>query len=319
MWLLAGQALVDWLRSFATNNQPGSRSHKLLQLYTLGLVIYSVLPLDLTIRLGELYDKYKQGRMVLVPLAYNYDSLPDLIYNLLVDALVFVPVGMLAVRGIFQELPARRSVIRAVAIGGLLALGIELAQLIVYSRVSDVTDLIICTLGVGLGAWLVQYWQPGSSAVRRPVGQQIFKPRFALWAAVVVGYTLVVIAVFWFPFDFRAESDFAKPRLARFFEVPFKWMYRGSEFKAIREFLRKTLFFGGLGAVWVQLVWQLQVPPVIRRLFLAAGMVYCVALAIGIELGQVILPSHTPDFTDVLLCTLGAGLGIMLGNFVRKP
>jgi glycopeptide antibiotics resistance protein len=281
-------------------------------------VIYSILPLDLTISVGELYDKYKMGRMVLVPLSYGYGSFADLIYNVVVDLLVFVPVGMLAARGVFQELPSLRSVAEAVAIGALLVVGIELVQLIIYSRISDVTDLVTCTTGVGLGAWLAHRLQPAAAQTILSNRHQIAGPRLILWTVSVLIYTVILIAVFWFPFDFQIDSDFAEPRLAQFFDVPFRRMYRGSEFKAIREFLRKTLLFGVLGALWVPLAAQLNVPQMIRRLFMAGALLYCVALATGIELGQVILPSHSPDFTDVLLCALGAGSGMLLAHYVRR-
>ncbi|MDH3719803.1 MAG: VanZ family protein, partial [Planctomycetota bacterium] len=318
LWIVVGQAVVNWVRSFTTNRHVQGRVHKLLQLYAFGLVIYSILPLDLTISVGELYDKYKMGRMVLVPLSYGYDSFATLIYNVVVDLLVFVPVGMLAARGVFQELRFLRSVAEAVAIGALLVVGIELAQLIVYSRVSDVTDLATCTTGVGVGAWLAHRLQPAATQTILPTRQQIAGPQLTLWTVLVLVYTLILIAVFWFPFDFHVDSDFAQPRLAQFFDVPFRRMYRGSEFKAITEFLRKTLLFGVLGALWVPLAAQLNVPPIIRRLFLAGALLYCVALAAGIELGQVILPSHSPDFTDVVLCVLGAGSGMLLANYVRR-
>jgi glycopeptide antibiotics resistance protein len=318
LWILVGQAVVDWVRSFTTDRRVQSRVHKLLQLYTFGLVIYSILPLDLTISVGELYDKYKMGRMVLVPLTYDYGSYPLMIYNVLVDLLVFVPVGMLAARGLFQELPSLRSVAEAIAIGALLVVGIELAQLIVYSRISDVTDLVTCTTGVSVGAWLAHRLQPTAPHMVLPSRHQIAGARLILWTVLVLVYTAILIAVFWFPFDFHVDSDFAEPRLAQFFDVPFRRMYRGTEFKAIRQFLRKTLMFGVLGALWVPLAAHLNVTHVMRRLFLAGALLYCVILATGIEMGQVFLPSHSPDFTDVLLCTLGAGSGMLLANFVRR-
>ena len=51
------------------------------------------LPLDLTISVTELYHKYRDGQILLVPFSYHYASLSDLVYQFLGDITSFVPVG----------------------------------------------------------------------------------------------------------------------------------------------------------------------------------------------------------------------------------
>lgn len=76
-----------------------------------------------------------------------------LLINVLGNTLVFVPFG-LALTGVLPRGRAAQTIWR-VALGGfLLSLTIELAQLTIPSRATDVDDLIFNTLGAIIGALL---------------------------------------------------------------------------------------------------------------------------------------------------------------------
>jgi glycopeptide antibiotics resistance protein len=77
------------------------------------------------------------------------------------------------------------------------------------------------------------------------------------------------------------------------------------------------LFFAPLGLILSQAAAQFADWRV-RRFLLAVLFAASVALAMAIELGQLFLPTHYPDFTDVLLCAAGAGLGMALGSRILK-
>ncbi len=99
----------------------------MLQAYTAGLILYSLLPLDLTLRPGELVHKFRAGRIQIVPFA---DLRFDLgtCYELLRDVIVFVPVGM-ALAGVRHlGATARRSWGGAVVAGFLLVGALELRR-----------------------------------------------------------------------------------------------------------------------------------------------------------------------------------------------
>lgn len=95
LWLLVGQQLADWLRTYSLDLRPRSRLTLLLQLYLLGFILFAVMPLDLTISLTELYDKYQDGRVVLIPFSYPYASAAGVVYQFFADIVLFVPVGAL--------------------------------------------------------------------------------------------------------------------------------------------------------------------------------------------------------------------------------
>ena len=329
LWITAGQAIVGWARSFfspaistgsrhAANSAAESRLHKLMQLYAVGLIAYNLMPLDLTLSIGELHAKFKHGKVVLVPFGFKYSSYYDLVYNVIIDTIVFIPVGALAAKGFLRERPTLRPVLQSVAWGAALVVGIEAAQLFVFSRVTDSTDLLTCTAGIAIGAWLMHRYGAQVATSAEPSRKGVLGAHFWKWLAITCVYMGVLVAIFWAPFEFRFDSKFARPRLERFFEVPFKWLLRGSELKAVTELLRKTLLFGALGALWVRTLGEACVPHTIRRVLLAASLGVCFVLAMGIELGQIVQPSHTPDFSDVMLCTVGATAGLLIGTRVWR-
>jgi hypothetical protein len=66
---------------------------------------------------------------------------------------------------------------------------------------------------------------------------------------IAAGWMGVLLFVFWFPFDFRTDGVFIKSRLDFVPRVPFEVYYFGTEYRAITEVLRKTLFFAPLGGL----------------------------------------------------------------------
>lgn len=83
-----------------------------------------------------------------------------LLINVLGNTLVFVPFG-LALAGILHQGLATQMIRRAALGGFLLSLTIELTQLAIPSRATDVDDLIFNTLGATIGALLfVKFFLP---------------------------------------------------------------------------------------------------------------------------------------------------------------
>jgi glycopeptide antibiotics resistance protein len=76
-------------------------------------------------------------------------------YSIVVDVLgnvaVFFPIG-LSLAGVLGGLPYRRRLGTAIAIGAGLSISIELIQLTIPSRATDVDDVLFNTIGAVLGA-----------------------------------------------------------------------------------------------------------------------------------------------------------------------
>lgn len=313
LWLGIGQRVVAWTRTFNVERRPRAQFEWLLQAYVLGFIIFSVIPLDLTISLTELYHKYKRGQVLLVPFSYAYDSPSTMVYQFFADTVVFVPVGVWAALTQRHRVPIRPPLVAATLVGGLVAAAIEFTQLLVMSRFTDVTDVLLGTLGAAVGAWLVlrndaHATQPLASGV--PAA----RIRHALpWLAAVAAYSLFLIAGFWFPFELSHDRALIRSRIDGFFGVPFAALYWGTEFNAIKQLLVRVLLFAPLGVMWAHVA-NLARSTGARRLLGLVGFGYSVALAFGIEAVQILMPSKVADFTEVLLCAAGALGGLLIAN-----
>jgi glycopeptide antibiotics resistance protein len=125
----------------------------------------------------------------------------------------------------------------------------------------------------------------------------------------------VLMLLFWYPFDFRTDGAFIRERLTFLERVPFEVYYYGTEFRAVTEVFHKTAFFAPLGAL---LAWFVSGLPWMWRGYAAAAAFLAIILtALGIELGQVMLPGKYPDTTDWLLESLGGMTGYALFRLVR--
>ena len=94
-------------------------------------------------------------RINLVPLVYlfDYPTLKEALINVIGNTLMFLPLGIVW-PAVFKELDTHK---KAIAAGFGTSLVIEILQLPFYSRLSDIDDLILNTLGylMGYGIYLL--------------------------------------------------------------------------------------------------------------------------------------------------------------------
>jgi len=286
-WWGAGGRFVDWLQSWQHTHARAALAERLAWAYLAGVLVYNVLPLDLTISLVEIFHKWQDGKVNLIPFGRLPGDAAYALYEIATDALIWVPLALL------WRLDVTRSAWRAWGMALATAVALKIMQLFVFSRVSDVTDLFTAAAGTALGSfaggWL--------AAREAPVGQPLRAGAVPVYAggaagwlpfALAAGWLSVLLFVFWFPFDFRTDGAFIKSRLDFLQRVPFEVYYIGTEYRAITEVLRKTLFFAPLGGL---LAWGVARQPWRWRgpLF-ALAMLVLAGMPAVIELGQVMLP-----------------------------
>ena len=121
----------------------------------------------------------------------------------------------------------------------------------------------------------------------------------------------------WDPFEFRVDPPFVKARLQHLAQIPFRGYYWAMPLHALAEALTKILL-----GVPVGVLLQAAVPSApgtlvsAVRIALLAGVSGLIFL--GIEFGQVLLPSRYPDLTDVLLGVAGALGGMAAAHIVTR-
>lgn len=306
-WWMTDRRFVDWLQSWQRNHARAALAERLAWTYLAGVVLYNVLPLDLTISLVEIFHKWRDGMVVLIPFGDLPHDPATAVYEIVTDALIWTPLALL------WRLDGTRSVWRAWGMTLAAATGLEFAQLFVFSRVSDVTDILTASLGGALGSVV-----GGRLAKREAHGATPMQWGTWLPFALAAGWMAVLLFVFWFPFDFRTDGAFIKDRLDFVQRVPFEVYYFGTEYRAITEVLRKTLFFAPLGGL---LAWGVvRQPWRWRATLFAVAMLVLVGMPALIELGQVMLPEKIADTTDWLLAWLGGLAGYAVARrILRAP
>ena len=307
VWWGAGQRFLVWLQSWQHHHARSALAERLAWVYLAGVLVYNVLPLDLTLSLVEIFHKWQDGKVNLIPFGRLPADVPYALYEIATDALIWTPLALL------WRLDSTRSALRAWGMTLATAALLEFLQLFVFSRVSDVTDLFTATAGAAFGSWV------GGRLVARAAPTSQALP-WATWLpfALALGWMASLLFVFWFPFDFRTEGAFIKSRLDFLYRVPFEVYYFGTEYRAITEVLRKTLFFAPLGGL---LAWGVARQPWHwRSPLFALAMGVLVLMPAVVELGQVMLPLKIADTTDWLLAWLGglAGYGVAR-RMLRAP
>ncbi|WP_425616565.1 VanZ family protein [Anatilimnocola sp. NA78] len=148
-WIGCGNYVTRWMGSYFAIEVPASPIAWLLLAYLAGFILYSLLPLDLTIRPGELALKYREGIISLVPFA-DLGSIWDAATRLAIDVLLAVPIGALA-GSLRTTSSSWRLIVTATLKGVAVIAAIELAQVFVFSRTASLTDVVLGGVGVSIG------------------------------------------------------------------------------------------------------------------------------------------------------------------------
>ncbi|TCO74294.1 VanZ like protein [Chromatocurvus halotolerans] len=300
LWFARGHRILAALDRYLTQRVAGDGWTVALVLYGLGFLLYAVMPLDLFLSPAELYAKWQDGRINLLPFAILPDGFLPAAYAVLTDIAIWIPVPLLLLRSGF----CRGGGVVPVTV--LLAFALECAQLLVFSRFSDITDLFTAGIGAVLGASLVRRF--GLAAHAKTVTAVDLPDRLLLITAAFLGWLLLLLLAFWYPFDFVIDRSSLKLAESRFLDVPFASYYYTTEFHALTEVLRKVLFMAPLGALASAAVGSAAAPGVRRWLRLGLWPAV-VLLALGLEIGQLFLPEKTGKLTDFLLGCVGLALG----------
>jgi len=305
LWLAAGNRLTRWADAIVAPAAKANRFRPLLQLYVAGIFIYGLLPLDLTLSATEVFRKWRDGRVVLVPFSFDQGGIALTAYNMLSDLGMWIPVGFLWRLG-----TSTRS---AAIIAGITAIAaaLEFFKLFVESRITDSTHILLAVLGGSVGVTLARFFRrPANPDEVAPAGESEFG---LLWIVLCVIWLGVLVQIFWFPFNVSWDLPAAARRLREAVtRVPFEVLFYQDYLHAFTDLLRRVLFFVPFGAFCGLIARTL------ARHRLAAAIARWVMLAtavagpVVIELGQLFLPQKTPDLTDTVLGIAGALVGYAL-------
>ncbi|WP_333797315.1 VanZ family protein [Rheinheimera sp.] len=309
LWHQAGQAIWPLLSQLTHEISSGSVWYRLAILYAVVFFVYNVLPLDLTLNPEGIYDKWKAGKILLLPFQYKDGPWFEISYAVISDVAVWLPLAYFVLRASKVHQPA-------VLYVALYSVVTEIIQLFVMSRTTDIGDVIYALLAVtALKMLKVQRQEqqqrgepqhnttptPGTAACQQ---SSLF---FILTAWAV--WSCVLLIVFWFPFNFSTSHIKAKITFEQWFSMPFTELFRDSLLTAVSTMLQKTLLFAPLG--WLLAMLRLRC----TTLWLVAAVLLVVCQIVLIELGQIFLPDKFSNLTDVIIAVVVVGLTFVVGRF----
>jgi VanZ family protein len=308
------QPITQWLRQFATGRHPHARLIWLLEAYLAGLVIYQMLPLDLTLNPRDMWKKHRAGRIEWPPFSRVPDDIES-ISSALTELILYIPVGALALVWLRTRINDRATLLGATLLGAALATLIEILQVLVYSRFASATDMVVASVGVLIGAAIAgRVIGTAHSLNKNP--RALTSKRLLAGGALVAVYCVLLVYIFCWPLEPLADPARIERRLAGFFSVPFARMYWGSEFNAVTQVLAKLLCFAPLGVLAALLIRGGALSKTARRAWIVLSLALVACLATAIELAQIFYPPHVADVTDVFICMGGAALGHYLAHRV---
>lgn len=302
LWFCFGGRITRWARSLWAEKTRDRLAVKILTGYVVLLIIYQMLPLDLTISLVEVYHKWKAGKVNIFPF---FDPGGVAAYTILSKMAVMIPAGYLFM---LLQHRSRHRMFRAAAQVCILAALIETAQLFVFSRYSSSTDVVLGTIGGLLGSGAAMLFSPSAQPT---VPKAAFWRRWGLWIklAATAAWLIGLGWEKWHPFDFAVPQGGLSAGLRELLAVPFARQYLMSEFLAAGQVVREFTTFFILGML-------------LRSLLAKAGKtgrigcaLLVVSLAVAFEFVQVFLPSRTADLTAMAISGTGGVMGVWL--FVR--
>lgn len=312
LWLAAGRTITTWLRDVAPRRDRSVLVPSLLLVYGFGLALAELMPLDLTLDLGALAQKVREGRIVLSPFAFGVSA--GLAWSIATTILMWIPVGAAAAL-VGQRGDRRRSPLAAIAIGIVAAGLVELAQVFVFSRFAETADVLFASVGVAAGVALVAVVSKRQAAERDvpEAGrlQRIGLAGLAAWIAVLAAYH-------WMPFNFSLEPEQVKTGLRQLFSAPMSGYYFGSELNAVTQIGRKLVLALPLGAL-LALAWPAAADASRRALQTTLLLAIGVGILGVIEAGQVLLPTRYPDLADIAIGGVGLGAGFWIVRRLVGP
>ena len=161
-WWMFGGALTAQIVTGALMLRTTSWLERVLGIYLCGLVLWALLPLDLTLSPVEIYTKYKTGNLILTPFLFHQATWGATASGFLPEIARWVPVGLLC-----RQLRSRATFATQLGTAVGIAAAVELLQLFVSTRVADVNDILAAGLGAAIGNRLGAAFS-GSHAAETP-------------------------------------------------------------------------------------------------------------------------------------------------------
>jgi VanZ family protein len=263
--------------------------------------LYNVMPLDLSVSPVEIYNKWVGGKINAVPFQSGADPLLEYWFGVISDIGIWALIAALYLKS--NKYSNQAVLLRCV----VLALVVELLQLFVLSRYSDITDVITAAIGTILVIKLFPLFaakhQLSATDDRKTDLQKVLSVELylILWCLLLAVFALYPAELI------QSKTEFLN-RWSGFFSVPLETYWRGNPYSAITQLLRKVVLAFPLGLLIAAVAFKYQIH---RKYHIYAALVGVVYLLL-LELTQLILVNKVAVLSDVLLNLGGLYLGFVM-------
>ena len=336
LWARTGALLWPLVTQLQQELRQGSLWYRLALLYAGLFLLYNLAPFDLSIQPQDLYDKWKAGLITLMPFQYPQLSWQLRAYAMLSDFVVWLPLAYTLYRACRPYQPVLWYLV-------CYALATELLQLLVLSRSTDSTDVLMALFagmlvrlfqtkrvhkhdGASAGSVAGSFAGAVAGSFKGSVAKSAAGPADrAMWAWLWLGWSGLLTILFWFPFDFsiahlRAQWQAGTQTLPlqpwllqSWLTLPFSELMQGTVLTAITTMLQKFVLAAPLGLVLWH--WQQGQHVVVRGVLwgLVLGQV------LVLELGQRFLPGKVSTVTDIVLAWTAIVVAYQITKLLRRP
>ena len=121
-------------------------------------------------------------------------------------------------------------------------------------------------------------------------------------------WTVILLLLFWYPFDFSTSHVKAEVAFEQWFTLPFIELFRDSVLGAVTTMLQKSVLFAPLGWVLARLRLQLS------SFWLACAALLVCAQIVLIEVGQIFLVGKVSNLTDVMIAVVAVVLAFVVSR-----
>ena len=291
-WLIVGRWIVRSFETFCTLESMEQRIRWVLAALCAASIVYTLFPFDLVLTVDELRQKVAEGRLrwdFQVGRLASWEGLKGLV----LAAGKILPFGLWFGLGRSKHFPGLGL--------ALIAIGLEIVQVPIYSKYATEWELLLGILGGWLGWWIVSSrhdWLPWV--------------RFAwIWNLASLGWMVVIFVAF----NGRMKSilhdgELIRNRWSEFFTPPLLKYYFTSEYSALTNLAGKLGMFGALGMFWAVAGFVQTGHCSLRRFWIGAAA--SLFLGATIEIIQVYLPPMVADASDSAIYTIGYAMGYLL-------
>lgn len=274
-----------------------------LTVYTLGYVLYQVLPLDVSFSSDTLWTRWEQGKISLWGMQDETTSWGH--WQAWLDqGVLSLPVGVYLWMHRGKRPPGTGMMLaRCLLLAGL----IELAQVFIYSRHASLASGLVATSGFFVGGLLAPQifrqfdtWWTVAAAKRR----------LLLTSGLTLVYLVLLVGRIVRPWELRL-SEPGIDRLSTYWRIPFASLYSGSDFHAFVSIAQSVAVFLPAGCLLADLTVaaRSRLPGTVQDLLVSAGLGI---LASTLELAQAWRPDSVLDVTATLCYLLGGLSGLLL-------